>query len=375
MNQQENERARLMQHELAHAESYECKNCRMPTGYWPSNQVCAALASRAPATSDTKGQRCCEQGNFGEPHDCAKGQPSESTREGFEKWWAIYSKSVAYHDEHYIDHELIANAGWQARGTSEYERGRRDGLEKSAKDSGTAQAWGEHIGFKIGLATAAQHKYSHGRNGCQCSCGAYFNFNRAEIDWPAHIIALAATSGTPAEHNPARAPHNKFASLWCDACPRPTSGTPAPPDPERIVCEACEGVGCGACNEGYIYFEAAAPPADETLPAEETLMDVVARLRAIPNNALNDLDDPLEEMRKIRHGDVEREMLEAAPTEAPLRKRLEGVLPAIAIRIHAYMSAAQNLPYEEGETCEECEDIARELIELDAQAPSEEPHK
>jgi hypothetical protein len=38
---------------------------------------------------------------------------------------------------------------------------------------------------------------------------------------------LAATSGTPAEHNPARAPHNKFASLWCDACPRPASGTPA----------------------------------------------------------------------------------------------------------------------------------------------------
>ena len=115
------------------------------------------------------------------------------------------------------------------------------------------------------------------------------------------------------------------------------------------------------------------PPADETLPAEETLMDVVARLRAIPNNALNDLDDPLEEMRKIRHGDVEREMLEAAPTEAPLRKRLEGVLPAIAIRIHAYMSAAQNLPYEEGETCEECEDIARELIELTGQATSKEP--
>ena len=60
-------------------------------------------------------------------------------------------------------------------------------------------------------------------------------------------------------------------------------------------------------------------------------------------------------------------------SEAPLRKRLEGVLPSIAIRIHAYMSAAQNLPYEEGETCEECEDIARELIELAGQATSEEP--
>jgi hypothetical protein len=60
-------------------------------------------------------------------------------------------------------------------------------------------------------------------------------------------------------------------------------------------------------------------------------------------------------------------------SEAPMRKRLEGVLPSIAIRIHAYMSAAQNLPYEEGETCEECEDIARELIELAGQATSEEP--
>ena len=172
------------------AHGFDCSACghsQHPCEHW---KIFVATAS--------KGQRCCEQGNFGEPHDCAKGQPAESTREGFEKWWAIYSKSVAYHDEHYIDHELIANAGWQARGASEYERGRRDGLEKSAKDSGTAQAWGEHIGFKIGLATAAQHKYSHGRNGCQCSCGAYFNFNRAEIDWPAHIIALAATSGTPA---------------------------------------------------------------------------------------------------------------------------------------------------------------------------------
>jgi hypothetical protein len=58
-------------------------------------------------------------------------------------------------------------------------------------------------------------------------------------------------------------------------------------------------------------------------------------------------------------------------SEAPLRKRLEGVLPSIAIRIHAYMSAAQSLPYEEGETCEECEDIARELIELDGEPPNE----
>jgi hypothetical protein len=48
------------------------------------------------------------------------------------------------------------------------------------------------------------------------------------------------TSGTPAEHDPARAPHNKFASLWCDACPRPTSGTPAPQEASK--CEKSANV-------------------------------------------------------------------------------------------------------------------------------------
>jgi hypothetical protein len=34
-----------------------------------------------------------------------------------------------------------------------------------------------------------------------------------------------------------------------------------------------------------------------------SLLDVVERLRAIPNNDLNSLEDPLGEMRKIRHGE------------------------------------------------------------------------
>jgi len=39
---------------------------------------------------------------------------------------------------------------------------------------------------------------------------------------------------------------------------------PGAPEPERIVCEACEGAGCGACNDGYVYFEPADPaPAGE----------------------------------------------------------------------------------------------------------------
>jgi hypothetical protein len=34
-----------------------------------------------------------------------------------------------------------------------------------------------------------------------------------------------------------------------------------------------------------------------------SLLDVVARLRAIPDNDLNSLEDPLEDMRRIRHGE------------------------------------------------------------------------
>jgi hypothetical protein len=34
-----------------------------------------------------------------------------------------------------------------------------------------------------------------------------------------------------------------------------------------------------------------------------SLLDVVAKLRAIPNNDLHSLEDPLEEMRRIRHGE------------------------------------------------------------------------
>ena len=61
-------------------------------------------------------------------------------------------------------------------------------------------------------------------------------------------------------------------SVVCSPASHPLQDKPpAAREPERIVCEACEGVGCGACNEGYIYFEAAPPPADETLPAGEAL--------------------------------------------------------------------------------------------------------
>ena len=83
----------------------------------------------------------------------------------------------------------------RAPATSEYERGRQDFAEQAAHMIDiNRRPWDERTSTEIAEA----------------------------------IRNLAATSGTPAEHNPARAPHNKFASLWCDACPRPTSGTPAP---------------------------------------------------------------------------------------------------------------------------------------------------
>jgi hypothetical protein len=106
---------------------------------------------------------------------------------------------------------------------SEYERGRRDGLEQAA-----------HRCEKL---LAAKNTSSE---------------DNLLIRAAASIRALAATSGTP-----------------------------APPDPERIVCEACEGVGCGACNEGYIYSEAAPPPADETLPAISEIGDGSLKAQAV----------------------------------------------------------------------------------------------
>ena len=92
--------------------------------------------------------------------------------------------------------QINAALASRAPATSEYERGRQDFAEQAAHMIDiNRRPWDERTSTEIAEA----------------------------------IRTLAATSGTPAEHNPARAPHNKFASLWCDACPRPTSGTPATP--------------------------------------------------------------------------------------------------------------------------------------------------
>ncbi len=119
-----------------------------------------------------------------------------------------------------------------ASSTSEYERGRRD-MEKLRDE------WARRAKEFMALATKGDALWERSLT---------YTTVVEEVD-----ALLAATSGTPAEHNPARAPHNKFASLWCDACPRPALGTPAPlPECgcERDKCFApISGYSCRAENE------------------------------------------------------------------------------------------------------------------------------
>lgn len=42
---------------------------------------------------------------------------------------------------------------------------------------------------------------------------------------------------------------------------------------ERIVCEACQGVGCGACHEGYVYYFEAANQSPASLITAQMVKD------------------------------------------------------------------------------------------------------
>ena len=48
-------------------------------------------------------------------------------------------------------------------------------------------------------------------------------------------------------------------------------------------------------------------------------------------------------------------------------------LRQLAERLHHKLAAAQNLPYEDGDVCEECKDFAAEIIELLVLQPAPEP--
>jgi hypothetical protein len=52
--------------------------------------------------------------------------------------------------------------------------------------------------------------------------------------------------------------------------------------PERIVCEACHGIGCGACNDGYIQFERTQCPACLYTPCRCTEINKKERGHALP---------------------------------------------------------------------------------------------
>jgi hypothetical protein len=41
----------------------------------------------------------------------------------------------------------------------------------------------------------------------------------------------------------------------------------------------------------------------EPMPPAEPFSETIEKLRAIPGNEWNELDDPLEELRKLRHGE------------------------------------------------------------------------
>ncbi len=105
------------------AHGFDCSACghsQHPCEHW---KIFVATAS--------KGQRCCEQGNFGEPHDCAKGQPAESTASTFEE------EALKVFDEARNEAALFGDfrnrlVAWfssklQKQAASEYERGRLDG--------------------------------------------------------------------------------------------------------------------------------------------------------------------------------------------------------------------------------------------------------
>ena len=210
-----------------------------------------------------------------------------------------------------LDSAMLAdavNAKWQARGASEYERGRRDGLEQAA--TFISELSGASEGIDPELTTSDIH-YVIGK-----------------------IPKLAATH--PLQES-----------------------QPIPESLEGLAKEIAEEF-CGgseAVEDAILAKLLASHPSQDKPPAAPLCG------KRIPETGLG---CTLEPGHQGRH-DVDVTKV----SEAPLRKRLEGVLPSIAIRIHAYMSAAQNLPYEEGETCEECEDIARELIELAGEPPNE----
>jgi hypothetical protein len=218
---------------------------------------------------------------------------------------------------------------------SEYERGRRDGLEQAAQcvEKRAARDWKIWSGvylesinhakairaltatsgmpapqddpmsadwragyekakttfYSQGFTDGAQHEESRlraVRNDVADSLGdvlALFDDNgelREEYQDQASVtieraeanlksLVRAATSGTPVEHDPARAPHNKFPSLWCDACPRPTSGkpatTPTPRDPMSWPIFKCPRCNLEQLLIGYGFAQAAAPATTPTL--------------------------------------------------------------------------------------------------------------
>ena len=57
-----------------------------------------------------------------------KGQPAEST---FEEWWKVrFGKALPDFPYSLASIKMWCEQAWQARGASEYERGRRDGLDR-----------------------------------------------------------------------------------------------------------------------------------------------------------------------------------------------------------------------------------------------------
>lgn len=145
--------------EAAHDEWAQGNCHEVGCGCWTviaNNHLAPVLASRAPAES------------------------TASDRQAFEEWWRSEGCTHLPAASEPPQHAYVAQKAWQARGASQYERGRRDGLEQAAQECD------RHAKFCHDEA----HKGGDFTHLIARSTEATYNAVR--------IRNLAATSGTPA---------------------------------------------------------------------------------------------------------------------------------------------------------------------------------
>jgi hypothetical protein len=278
-------------------------------------------------------------------------RPASSTtnvREAFEKWYAVYKDITLYIDGMQDAFEAGYNARSKERDAQAAAPGGKDPLSLYKACETIAEKEIEKWGWHSDGARAAHNIWSEIRTLAASEAAAPGGKEPSGSNSPKYMQMGSITSVVDPQHR-----------TMVAGFPPPPNIIEIPEYLDKVAKEIAEEF-CGgseAVEDAILAKLLATHPSQDKPPAAPLCG------KRIPETGLG---CTLEPGHQGRH-DVDVTKV----SEAPLRKRLEGVLPSIAIRIHAYMSAAQSLPYEEGETCEECEDIARELIELDGEPPNE----